>query len=550
MTTVVVDPTGTDDHLVIAAAITGPGTDTVQLSAGTFDIGADLLVPVGVSLVGTAGTVLAFDPATGARKVLVSGTNTIAGFEVTGPGSIEVVGDDVAVSSITSRHSLAGIAASKTLAAFRITPPADGTIANVTFEDCDAVDTDGFGFYVYGYGPAYAPATIAGVTFRRCTATGCGAGADRFSIYVTGFDLVEGQDDCTATGMLVEDCTATGCYESGFHAEYAAQCSGCRAVRCTSTGNGVKPGALYGSGFLSPFGWTFEDCEATDNALAGFTFAKNPAVPTTPAAPLALARCTAAGNGTHGFLMTSRAGFPVVGLTMADCTVIDGGASHAAVYLAQVQSAAITNLQLTNCPIGVLEYAECYLNAITYRLAPSVAAPAIPYARQEVAFADVSDNDGIAAWLWSFGDGATSALQNPAHAFAAPGPYVVTLAAGGNTVARTVMVREAVVYGGVELSEADLGPLDHEPMANATDLHNGGIGLQGSPVSRRAWTINALADDRAEIEALAALKGQHAVLNINGTEYPGVMIRPPLLETQLAPGAWAYQVGFVQETRR
>ena len=98
--------------------------------------------------------------------------------------------------------------------------------------------------------------------------------------------------------------------------------------------------------------------------------------------------------------------------------------------------------------------------------------------------------------------------------------------------------------------EADLAPLDHGPIANATDLRNGRVRLQGSPVSRKAWTINALADDRAEIEALTLLKGQHAVLNINGTEYPGTMIRPPLLETQLTPAAWAYQVGFIQETRR
>ncbi len=107
-----------------------------------------------------------------------------------------------------------------------------------------------------------------------------------------------------------------------------------------------------------------------------------------------------------------------------------------------------------------------------------------------------------------------------------------------------------IYYGGVLLSHADLAPLDHDPTCTATDLQNGRVGLQGSPVSRKAWTINALTDDRAEIEALAALKGQHLVLNLNGTEYPGTMIRPPMLETQLTPAAWAYQVGFIQETRR
>jgi hypothetical protein len=104
-------------------------------------------------------------------------------------------------------------------------------------------------------------------------------------------------------------------------------------------------------------------------------------------------------------------------------------------------------------------------------------------------------------------------------------------------------------YGEIVLSEADIAPIDHEPTCNATDLQNGRVRLQGSSVSRRAWTIDALADDHAEIEALAALKGQHLTLNLNGVEYPGVMIRPPMLETQLTPAAWAYQIGFVQETR-
>ncbi|HYK01975.1 MAG TPA: PKD domain-containing protein [Thermoanaerobaculia bacterium] len=33
------------------------------------------------------------------------------------------------------------------------------------------------------------------------------------------------------------------------------------------------------------------------------------------------------------------------------------------------------------------------------------------------------------AWVWSFGDGGTSSLQNPVHAYAAPGTYLVTLTA-------------------------------------------------------------------------------------------------------------------------
>jgi subtilisin family serine protease len=44
-------------------------------------------------------------------------------------------------------------------------------------------------------------------------------------------------------------------------------------------------------------------------------------------------------------------------------------------------------------------------------------------------FSDTStDSDGqIAAWSWSFGDGATSGIQHPTHTYAAAGTYTVTL---------------------------------------------------------------------------------------------------------------------------
>ncbi len=43
-------------------------------------------------------------------------------------------------------------------------------------------------------------------------------------------------------------------------------------------------------------------------------------------------------------------------------------------------------------------------------------------------FTDVSKTDNFkVAWLWNFGDGTTSTLQNPVHTYAAPGNYVVNL---------------------------------------------------------------------------------------------------------------------------
>src|SRR3972149_14181 len=47
-----------------------------------------------------------------------------------------------------------------------------------------------------------------------------------------------------------------------------------------------------------------------------------------------------------------------------------------------------------------------------------------------VNFTDTSSLD-IISWLWSFGDGNTSASQNPSHTYVTNGTYVVTLTATG-----------------------------------------------------------------------------------------------------------------------
>ncbi|RXR19013.1 PKD domain-containing protein [Flavobacterium amnicola] len=53
----------------------------------------------------------------------------------------------------------------------------------------------------------------------------------------------------------------------------------------------------------------------------------------------------------------------------------------------------------------------------------------IPTANNPIQFNDLSTaiNSTITGWLWDFGDGTTSTLQNPSHAFATQGIYTVTL---------------------------------------------------------------------------------------------------------------------------
>jgi len=74
-------------------------------------------------------------------------------------------------------------------------------------------------------------------------------------------------------------------------------------------------------------------------------------------------------------------------------------------------------------------------------------APNLPGAGEQVQFTDASTDgqNNIQTWAWDFGDGATSALRNPTHAYAAVGTYAVSLTvtdAGGlsNTTERNVTV--------------------------------------------------------------------------------------------------------------
>jgi PKD repeat protein len=60
-------------------------------------------------------------------------------------------------------------------------------------------------------------------------------------------------------------------------------------------------------------------------------------------------------------------------------------------------------------------------------VAEFAASPQSGDAPLEVSFSDLSTNNPT-VWLWDFGDGATSTLQNPTHAFTAAGVYTVSLA--------------------------------------------------------------------------------------------------------------------------
>ena len=72
--------------------------------------------------------------------------------------------------------------------------------------------------------------------------------------------------------------------------------------------------------------------------------------------------------------------------------------------------------------------------------------PSAPTATQTVQFSDTSSGKPI-SWVWDFGDGGTSSVQHPTHAYAVGGNYTVSLkvtnAAGSNSASRQVAIAAA-----------------------------------------------------------------------------------------------------------
>jgi PKD repeat protein len=80
------------------------------------------------------------------------------------------------------------------------------------------------------------------------------------------------------------------------------------------------------------------------------------------------------------------------------------------------------------------------VTAPTTPIASFTGTPTSGTAPLTVAFTDTSANSPT-SWFWTFGDGATSTVQNPSHQYTSAGSYTVSLmatnAAGSNTVTRT-----------------------------------------------------------------------------------------------------------------
>lgn len=105
---------------------------------------------------------------------------------------------------------------------------------------------------------------------------------------------------------------------------------------------------------------------------------------------------------------------------------------------------------------------------ITAPVAAFTYSPAAPVNGQSVAFTDVSTNNPT-AWSWSFGDTATSTLQNPTHAYSAAGTYTATLTAsnatGSNSISQSITVSQAGVAPVASFTIEPSAPIPAQPAA-------------------------------------------------------------------------------------
>jgi PKD repeat protein len=77
--------------------------------------------------------------------------------------------------------------------------------------------------------------------------------------------------------------------------------------------------------------------------------------------------------------------------------------------------------------------------------------PASPEANQSVQFSDTSTGSPT-SWSWTFGDGGTSSLQNPAHAYSTAGTFTVTLVARNAQSSSTASINVSVATPGAHLN--------------------------------------------------------------------------------------------------
>ncbi len=126
----------------------------------------------------------------------------------------------------------------------------------------------------------------------------------------------------------------------------------------------------------------------------------------------------------------------------------DGGSSTVENPIHTYSATGSFTVTLTASNVAGSSIVSHTVRVIAAPVAAFTYSPSAPAHGEAVAFTDAST--GLpSAWAWSFGDGGTSAAQNPSHTYSAAGVFTVTLkatnAAGSSSVSQTVTVTNAPV---------------------------------------------------------------------------------------------------------
>jgi len=157
-------------------------------------------------------------------------TGTLPGF------GVRITNDDhIKVSGIEIFQPLGAVAA------FEIWLYVGGNANNVTFLDCQSIDSNGFGWLVGGAIGAF----VENMTYESCKAVNSGLFGN-LNNWATGYDLSE---NIPISNVLVSNCIASGSYESGFHIEPVVA-KNVVIDHCISSNNGQKIGFTFGAGYF------------------------------------------------------------------------------------------------------------------------------------------------------------------------------------------------------------------------------------------------------------------------------------------------------------
>ncbi|MFA4971937.1 MAG: PKD domain-containing protein [bacterium] len=263
---------GTADQTEINAAIDAAkaagGGSSVECSEGTFWC-SGAVVHKGVALLkgqgksGAGGTFFRFSSPSGQNSIAMN----VAG------GNLE----DICLTTygrvyiLTSNHTFTNVRCFETgptsgeMACF-VVYAENETIQDLTFDSCDCIDPQRYGFWMGGV----EPCKVKDIHYLDCLAQNCGRYGRALSPdWQNGFDIMENPAGI-AENVTYENCTCTGSWESGWYSEGGATLINVQLINCAARDCGQVEwsgagSAAQGAGYLIQGSATLTNCLASGN---------------------------------------------------------------------------------------------------------------------------------------------------------------------------------------------------------------------------------------------------------------------------------------------